>query len=46
MKGGDVIIVQALQALKDADVLKDMNIIVVMSGDEELSGSPLVTSPS
>jgi glutamate carboxypeptidase len=41
MKGGNVIIVQALQALKDADALKDMNIIVVMSGDEELSGSPL-----
>lgn len=41
MKGGDVIIVQALQALRDADVLKDMNIIVVMSGDEELSGDPL-----
>lgn len=41
MKGGDVIIVQALQALKDVDALKDMNIIVVMSGDEELSGAPL-----
>ena len=41
MKGGNVIIVQALIALKDADALKDMNIIVVMSGDEELSGSPL-----
>lgn len=41
MKGGDVIIVQSLQALKDAGVLKDMNIIVVMSGDEEMSGDPL-----
>lgn len=41
MKGGDVIIVSALRALKDADALKDMNLIVVMSGDEELSGSPL-----
>jgi len=41
MKGGDVIIVHALKALKDADALKDMNVIVVMSGDEELSGSPL-----
>lgn len=41
MKGGDVIIVEALTALKDADALKDMNIIVVMSGDEELSGDPL-----
>lgn len=41
MKGGDVVIVQAMQALKDADVLKDMNIIIVMTGDEELSGRPL-----
>jgi len=41
MKGGDVIMVQTLQALKQADLLKDMNIIVVMSGDEELSGDPL-----
>ncbi|HMG92267.1 MAG TPA: M20/M25/M40 family metallo-hydrolase, partial [Chryseolinea sp.] len=44
MKGGNVIIVQALQALKDADALKDMNIIIVMSGDEELSGSPLAVA--
>lgn len=41
MKGGDVVIVQAMQALKDAGVLKDMNIIIVMTGDEELSGRPL-----
>ena len=41
MKGGDVVIVQSLQALKDTDLLKDMSIIVVMTGDEELSGRPL-----
>lgn len=41
MKGGDVVIVQSLQALKDAGLLKDMSIIVVMTGDEELSGKPL-----
>jgi glutamate carboxypeptidase len=41
MKGGDVAIIQSLTALKEADVLKDMNIIVVMTGDEELSGRPL-----
>ena len=41
MKGGDVVIIQSLQALESAGVLKDMNIIVVMSGDEELSGDPL-----
>ena len=41
MKGGDVIIIYALKALKEANVLKDMNVIVVMTGDEELSGRPL-----
>ncbi len=41
MKGGDVIIVLAMQALKDAGALDDMNIIIVMTGDEELSGKPL-----
>ena len=41
MKGGDVVIVQALRALNDAALLKDMSIIVVMTGDEELSGRPL-----
>lgn len=44
MKGGDVIILQALSALHDAGLLKDMNIAVVMTGDEELSGSPLTLS--
>jgi glutamate carboxypeptidase len=41
MKGGNVIILQALGALKSAGELTDMNIIVVMTGDEELSGRPL-----
>lgn len=41
MKGGDVVIVQSLQALHDTGLLKEMNIIVVMTGDEELSGKPL-----
>jgi len=40
MKGGNVIMVQALQALKDAGVLKDLNIIVYLGGDEEASGEP------
>src|SRR6185369_2454093 len=44
MKGGDVIMIQSLKALKDADLLNDMSIIVVMSGDEELSGDPLSLS--
>ncbi|MEJ7643412.1 MAG: M20/M25/M40 family metallo-hydrolase [Chryseolinea sp.] len=41
MKGGNVIMIQSLQALKKAGVLNEMNIIVVMSGDEEHSGDPL-----
>ncbi|GHM99173.1 peptidase M20 [Cytophagales bacterium WSM2-2] len=41
MKGGDVIIIYSLEALKQSGLLKDMNIIVVMTGDEELSGRPL-----
>ena len=41
MKGGDVIIVHALRALEAAGVLKTMNVIVVMTGDEEDSGDPL-----
>ena len=34
MKGGDVIIVYALRALKDAGLLDGMNIVVVFDGDE------------
>jgi len=41
MKGGDVMIIYSLEALKQAGLLKTMNIIVVMTGDEELSGRPL-----
>jgi glutamate carboxypeptidase len=40
MKGGDVIIVAALKALKAAGVLDQMNLVVVMTGDEEDSGEP------
>src|SRR3954467_11323108 len=40
MKGGDVIIVAALKALKAAGALADMNVVVVMTGDEEDSGEP------
>ena len=41
MKGGDVIILHALTALKDAGALSKMNIVVVFSGDEEDAGAPL-----
>ncbi len=40
MKGGDVIIVHALKALKAAGALDRMTIAVVMSGDEEHAGEP------
>jgi glutamate carboxypeptidase len=41
MKGGDVIIVSAMKALKAAGVLDRLNVVVVMTGDEEDSGDPL-----
>ncbi len=44
MKGGDVIIVQALKALDAAGLLDDLHIIVVMTGDEEKSGRPFSIS--
>jgi len=40
MKGGDVIIVQALKALHAAQVLDRLNLVVVMTGDEEAPGPP------
>jgi glutamate carboxypeptidase len=41
MKGGNVVIVSALKALRAAGRLDEMTITVVMTGDEERSGSPL-----
>ena len=41
MKGGDVVILEALRALHQAGVLDDMTVSVVMIGDEESSGRPL-----
>jgi glutamate carboxypeptidase len=41
MKGGDVIILYALKALRAAGALKDLNIAVVFTGDEEYAGLPL-----
>jgi len=46
MKGGDVIIIAALKALKAAGALDEMNLIVVMTGDEEDSGEPQVAARS
>jgi glutamate carboxypeptidase len=44
MKGGDVIIVHALRALRDSGQLDRMSIRVVLMGDEENSGEPLALS--
>ena len=44
MKGGDVIIILVMQSLYDAGLLDEMNIEIVMTGDEELSGEPLELS--
>ena len=41
MKGGDVILLQALKALKSVGALERMNVTVVMTGDEESTGRPL-----
>jgi glutamate carboxypeptidase len=41
MKGGDVVMISALRALHAAGALGPMNLVVVMTGDEEDSGRPL-----
>ena len=41
MKGGDVIMLFALRALKDAGQLEKMNVTAVFDGDEEDAGRPL-----
>lgn len=41
MKGGDVVILYALRALQAAGALRDMNITIVFTGDEEHPGEPL-----
>lgn len=40
MKGGNVIIIHALRALRDSGQLNNMSIRVVLTGDEENSGDP------
>ncbi len=41
MKGGDVIMLYALKALRENGLLKNAQIIVAYSGDEESAGKPL-----
>ncbi len=44
MKGGDVIILYALKALQTAGLLRDLNVTVVFTGDEEDPGEPLAVT--
>ena len=44
MKGGDVMILYALKALKEAGVLEKADIQVIFTGDEESTGKPLSIS--
>jgi glutamate carboxypeptidase len=41
MKGGDVIILYALKALSEQGLLKNTQVIVALTGDEESTGKPL-----
>ena len=44
MKGGVVVMIQALRALRAAGALKDRRITVMLTGDEEDAGMPLSVS--
>lgn len=44
MKGGNVVVLYALKALHDAGLLKNSQIIVAFTGDEESTGKPLSIS--
>lgn len=44
MKGGNVMILYALKALKEANAIPDAQIIVALTGDEEKAGSPISKS--
>jgi len=44
MKGGNVVMLHALRALHSTGALKSMNIVVVLTGDEEAAGRPLEAS--
>ena len=44
MKGGDVVVLYALRALANLNLLKNANITVAFTGDEESTGKPLSIS--
>ena len=43
-KGGDVVLIAALRAMQAAGTLRDADIMVVMTGDEERPGAPIATA--
>ena len=43
-KGGMVVIVAALRAMRAAGTLRDANITIVLTGDEERTGSPIAVA--
>jgi glutamate carboxypeptidase len=43
-KGGDVVIIAALRAMQAAGTLRDADIMVVMTGDEERPGAPIAAA--
>lgn len=44
MKGGDVIMIEALRALKSVGALEPANIEIMFTGDEERGGNPLTVA--
>jgi glutamate carboxypeptidase len=44
MKGGDVIMIEALRALKSVGALDRANVEILFTGDEERTGNPLQTA--
>ena len=44
MKGGNVVIIAALGALRELNLLNNLDVRVVLTGDEERSGKPLSAS--
>lgn len=44
MKGGNVIMIEALRALKNTGALEHANVEIMLTGDEERTGSPLQTA--
>jgi len=43
-KGGDVVLIAALRAMQAAGTLRDADIMVVMTGDEERPGAPIAAA--